>query len=85
MPGQRKRKRSQERQRGPSAAELGPGRWTVVFETTDEAAWRTEIRRRTADHEVRDPSRFRLDQFCGRTLLPSTYRLSVFVPDDGAR
>ncbi|MFI6082446.1 hypothetical protein ACIBBB_15970 [Streptomyces sp. NPDC051217] len=80
MPGQRKRGRSRERQRGPSDTELGPGRWAVVFETADEARWRTEVRRRIAEHEVKDPSMFRLDTFRGRSRLPTTYRLSVFVP-----
>ncbi|MEV8412160.1 hypothetical protein AB0P45_00890 [Streptomyces niveus] len=83
MPGQRKRKRGAERR--ASAAELGPGRWTVLYETTDEARWRTEARRLMAEHEVRDPSMFRLDTLCGRTVLPTTYRLSVFVPDAPGR
>ncbi|MEV0775803.1 hypothetical protein ACIBLA_29185 [Streptomyces sp. NPDC050433] len=84
MPGQRKRERGRERRRGSSEAEWGPGRWTVVFETADEARWRTEVRRRIAEHEVKDPSMFRLDTFCGRTRLPTTYRLSVFVQDGAA-
>ncbi|MEV8343328.1 hypothetical protein [Streptomyces niveus] len=83
MPGQRKRKRGAERR--ASAAELGPGRWTVVYETTDETQWRTRARRLIAEHEVRDPSMFRLDHLCGRTVLPTTYRLSVFVPDAPGR
>ncbi|MFD3482402.1 hypothetical protein [Streptomyces sp. NPDC058665] len=81
MPGQRRRRRSRERQRGPSEAELGPGRWAVVFETADEARWRAEVRRRIAEHEVKDLSMFRLDTLCGRSRVPTTYRLSVFVPD----
>ncbi|MFD4770157.1 hypothetical protein [Streptomyces niveus] len=85
MPGQRRRRRSLERQRGASAAELGPGRWTVVHETTDETQWRARARRLIAEHEVRDPSMFRLDHLCGRTALPTTYRLSVFVPDAPGR
>lgn len=79
MPGRRKR------ERGRAVAELGPGRWTVVYETTDETQWRAQVRRRIAEHEVTDPSMFRLDTLCGRTLLPTTYRLSVFVPDGAAR
>lgn len=79
MPGQRKR------ERGSVAAELGPGRWTVVYETTDETRWRTEVRRLMTEHEVKDPRKFRLDRLCGRTLLPTTYRLSVFVPDGTTR
>ncbi|MET9553057.1 hypothetical protein [Streptomyces sp. NPDC006645] len=82
MPGQRKRRRGVERR--SSAAELGPGRWTVLYETADEARWRAEVRRRIAAHEVKDPSMFRLDTLCGRTVLPTTYRLSVFVPDAAA-
>ncbi|MFE9293353.1 hypothetical protein [Streptomyces niveus] len=41
MPGQRGRRRSLKPQRRSSAAELGPGRWTVVYETTDGTQWRT--------------------------------------------
>lgn len=85
MPGQRRRRRSLEHQRGASADELGPGRWTVVYETTDGTQWRTRARRLIAEHEVRDPSMFRLDQLCGRTVLPTTYRPSVFVPDAPGR
>ncbi|MET7366413.1 hypothetical protein ABZS61_11375 [Streptomyces sp. NPDC005566] len=79
MPGQRKRKREAA---GRAAAESGrAGRWEVVFETQDEADWRAYVRRVRAGREV-DLSMLRLDTLCGRSVQPTTYRLSRFVPCD---
>ncbi|MFD9540109.1 hypothetical protein [Streptomyces sp. NPDC060022] len=79
MPGQRKRKREAARR---AAADPGPaGRWEVVFETQDEAEWRAYARRVRDWRETADPSTLRLDTLCGRSVQPTTYRLSRFVPD----
>lgn len=79
MPGQRKRKRKAA---GRAAVDPGSaGRWEVVFETQDEADWRAYVRRVRAGREV-DLSMLRLDTLCGRSVQPTTYRLSRFVPCD---
>ena len=87
MPGQRKRKRQQEAQRRRAAAayEGRDGRWEVVFSTQDEGEWgafRRGFRRGfMAEHPGIDPESVRVDMFCGRLVQPTTYRLSVFVPE----
>ncbi|CAM5627335.1 hypothetical protein AB0M94_23445 [Streptomyces xanthochromogenes] len=82
MPGQRKRKRQRERaarSRSPQA-----GRWEQVFSTQDEAELRAETQRLYAEGELTDPSMLRVDMLCGRLRSPTTYRLSLFVPDASA-
>ncbi|MFE3251801.1 hypothetical protein [Streptomyces sp. NPDC059209] len=85
MPGQRKRKRQQQR-RG-RGRENEAGRWMVVFETQDHAEWRTRLRELRANDNANaadepiDWESARIDTLCGRLTYPTTYRLSVFVPD----
>ncbi|WP_329035085.1 hypothetical protein OIE71_20500 [Streptomyces sp. NBC_01725] len=79
MPGQRKRKRERQargRDRGNEA-----GRWEVVFETQDQSEWRTRLRELRAADEPIDWDMARIDTLCGRLTYPTTYRLSLFVPD----
>ncbi|WP_262057148.1 hypothetical protein [Streptomyces sp. STR69] len=57
------------------------GGWEVVFETQDESAWRAYLRLLRAADEQIDWSAARMDTFCGRLTQPTTYRLSLFVPD----
>lgn len=78
MPGQRKRKR--EAARRAAADPRSAGRWEVVFETQDEAEWRAYARSVRDRRETADPSTLRLDTLCGRSVHPTTYRLSRFVP-----
>ncbi|AQU67020.1 hypothetical protein ABZ353_08325 [Streptomyces niveus] len=81
MPGQRKRKRQRQtrgRDRGNEA-----GRWEVVFETQDQSEWRTRLRELRAADDPIDWESARIDTLCGRLTYPTTYRLSVFVPDTG--
>ncbi|MBT2452220.1 hypothetical protein J7F03_35225 [Streptomyces sp. ISL-43] len=80
MPGQRKRKRSRERDHR-RAADLPPGRWEPLFSTEDYAAYGTYVRRLRAEGSVVDPARLRLDTLCGRLSQPTTYQVSVFVPE----
>jgi hypothetical protein len=83
VPGQKKRRdRAQEAQRrlerrtAPDA-----GRWVVQFETQDHAEWCGYLRRLRAGPERIDPELVRLDTFCGRDEHPTTYRMSLFVPN----
>ncbi|MCI3223351.1 hypothetical protein [Streptomyces sp. NP-1717] len=79
MPGQRKRKRQQQRR--ARGRENEAGRWMVVFETQDHSEWRTRLRELRAADEPIDWESARIDTLCGRLTYPTTYRLSVFVPD----
>lgn len=89
MPGQRKRKQRQQerRRRGPEA---GAGRWEVVFETEDESQWRAHLRDLRDLRDLRAGERridwemARIDTLCGRLTQPTTYRLSLFIPEPGA-
>lgn len=83
MPGQRKRKRQQrdEGQRDAARFAPGTGRWEVLFETQDASDWLTHIRRLRASDPRIDWTAVRMDTFCGRLVHPTTYRLSLFVPD----
>ena len=82
MPGQRKRKRQQEARRRAAAAYEGrDGRWEVVFSTQDEGEWAAFRRGFMAEHPGIDPESVRVDMLCGRLVQPTTYRLSVFVPE----
>lgn len=53
----------------------------MLFETQDEAEWRTRLRALRAGEERIDWAMTRVDTFCGRLKQPTTYRLSLFVPD----
>ncbi|WP_406195650.1 hypothetical protein OH807_07915 [Kitasatospora sp. NBC_01560] len=82
MPGQRKRKQRQQEAHRQAAARFAPGtgRWEVLFETQDESAWLAEVRRLRAGRTRIDWTAVRMDTFCGRSVQPTTYRLSLFVP-----
>ncbi|WP_030156720.1 hypothetical protein [Streptomyces sp. NRRL S-244] len=82
MPGQQKRKRSRERAHRRAAAV--PGHWEPLFSTQEHAEMKEYIHRLIADGEVTDPETLRIDQFCGRLTHPTSYRVSVFVPEDRA-
>ncbi|MET9886206.1 hypothetical protein ABZZ20_24345 [Streptomyces sp. NPDC006430] len=79
MPGQRKRKRSRER--AYRRAEDVPGRWEPLFSTQEQAEMKEYVRRLHAEGTVTDPSQLRFDTFCGRLVHPTSYRVSIFVPD----
>ncbi|WP_235033024.1 hypothetical protein [Streptomyces sp. WAC05374] len=79
MPGQRKRKRQQQSPVPGSEA----GRWSVLFETQDESEWHAHLRHLRSRPERVDWALTRVDTFCGRLARPTTYRLSLFVPDRG--
>ncbi|WP_406183286.1 hypothetical protein [Streptomyces sp. NBC_01006] len=79
MPGQQKRKRSRER--AHRRAKAVPGHWEPLFSTQEHAEMKEYIHRLIADGEVTDPETLRIDQFCGRLTHPTSYRVSVFVPD----
>ncbi|WP_051833402.1 hypothetical protein [Streptomyces katrae] len=81
MPGQQKRTRSRERGRRGAAAV--PGHWEPLFSTQVHAELKEYVRRLYAARTV-EPESLRIDQFCGRLTHPTSYRLSVFVPDESA-
>ena len=82
MPGQRKRRQRQDLvRRAASASTLESGSWKVLFETQEESEWRAHLRGlRAADGQI-DWAMTRIDTLCGRLSQPTTYRLSLFVPD----
>ncbi|RSS51663.1 hypothetical protein EF918_35505 [Streptomyces sp. WAC06614] len=84
VPGQRKRKRQQERERREWAERFGEGagRWEAVFSTQDPDAWKAELQRLRREEPSIEWDTVRMDVFCGRLEHPNTYRLSVFVPYD---
>ncbi|MFD3921087.1 hypothetical protein [Streptomyces sp. NPDC058595] len=79
MPGQRKRKRQQQRRGRARGNEAG--RWVVVFETQGQSEWWTRLRELRAAESPIDWESARIDTLCGRLTYPTTYRLSLFVPD----
>ncbi|GGW28810.1 hypothetical protein GCM10010503_00290 [Streptomyces lucensis JCM 4490] len=81
MPGQRKRRRQQRNELQRAAARFAPdaGRWEVLFETQDEAAWHAHVRRLRAPDMKIDWTAMRVDRLCGRLTQPTTFRLSLFV------
>lgn len=83
VPGQRKRKRRKREAWRRFAARTAPdaGHWEVVFETQDESRWLTYVRALRTGEESVDLETARVDTLCGRLSQPTTYRLSVFVPD----
>ncbi len=53
----------------------------MLFETQEESEWRAHLRGlRAAGGEI-DWAMTRIDTLCGRSSRPTTYRLSLFVPD----
>ncbi|MEW1776698.1 hypothetical protein [Streptomyces sp. NPDC086777] len=83
MPEQHKRRRQHRDERQRAADRFAPeaGRWEVLFETQDAPEWREHMRRLRASDTRIDWSATRVDTFCGRLTQPTTYRLSLFVPD----
>ncbi|MFE6845963.1 hypothetical protein [Streptomyces sp. NPDC057686] len=81
MPGQQKRKRSRERAHRRATAV--PGHWEPLFSTQVHAEMKEYIRRLYAEREIA-PECVRIDQFCGRNTHPTSYRVSIFVPDGSA-
>ncbi|RDI29615.1 hypothetical protein DFR72_10532 [Lentzea flaviverrucosa] len=88
VPGQKKRKNREAEASRRLAARTAPGtgRWVVHFETQDHAEYREYVRRLRAVPEQAGLTRAdlevaRLDALCGREVHPTTYRLSVFVPN----
>lgn len=79
MPGQRKRRRSRERAHLRLADT--PGRWEPLFSTDDRAELKAHVRHLRAEGTVTDLSRMRTDMACGRLVVPTTYRVSLFVPE----
>ncbi|MFJ8039265.1 hypothetical protein ACIRBX_01970 [Kitasatospora sp. NPDC096147] len=85
MPGQRKRRRKQQEERQRRAAEWDArpsGRWEVLLSTQDPEEQTAFLRDLLTARPELDPSELRGDMFCGRGVFPTTYQLSVFVPDD---
>ncbi|MEU8838888.1 hypothetical protein AB0D97_07095 [Streptomyces roseus] len=78
MPGQQKRKRSRERAHRRAAAV--PGHWEPLLSTQVHAEMKEYVRRLYAEREIA-PECIRIDQFCGRLTHPTSYRVSVFVPE----
>lgn len=58
-----------------------PGRWEPLFSTTEQSELREYFRRLLSEGTVTDPSQIRIDTNCGRLSHPSTYQLSLFVPE----
>ncbi|MEV6577369.1 hypothetical protein AB0M92_04280 [Streptomyces sp. NPDC051582] len=81
MPGQQKRKRSRERAHRRAAAVRG--HWEPLFSTQVHAEMKEYVGRLCAEREL-DPECVRIDQFCGRLTHPTSYRVSVFVPEGPA-
>lgn len=82
MPGQRKRRQRQDQgRRAGGASTLEGGRWEVLFETQEESEWRAHLRGLRAAGGQIDWAMTRIDTLCGRLSQPTTYRLSLFVPD----
>ncbi len=53
----------------------------MLFETRDASEHRAYIRRLRAEGSGIDWSAVRVDTLCGRLKQPTTYRLSLFVPN----
>ncbi|MFF3861798.1 hypothetical protein [Streptomyces sp. NPDC002209] len=81
MPGQQKRKRSRERAHRRAAAV--PGHWEPLFSTQVHAEMKEYIRHLYTEREIA-PECVRIDQFCGRLTHPTTYQVSIFVPEGSA-
>lgn len=83
MPGQRKRNRQAREGRQRASAALAAGwRWEVICETEDSDQLRARLRSLQDERPDTDPSRVRIDTLCGRLKHPTTYRLSVLVPQE---
>ncbi|MFB7979944.1 hypothetical protein [Streptomyces vinaceus] len=81
MPGQQKRKRSRERAHRRATAVRG--HWEPLFSTREHGEVKEYVRRLATERGI-SPECVRIDQFCGRTVHPTSYRVSVFVPEASA-
>lgn len=81
MPGQRKRKQKQRRDWERSRPDRVPGHWEPLFSTQVHSELKEFTRRLHEEGTVTDPAQLRIDMFCGRLTHPSSYRVSVYVPD----
>lgn len=55
----------------------------MLFETQDASERHAYVRRLRAEGSRIDWSAVRMDTLCGRLKQPTTYRLSLFVPNSG--
>ncbi|MFE2879406.1 hypothetical protein ACFXG6_17225 [Streptomyces roseus] len=78
MPGQHKRKRSRERAHRRAAAVRG--HWEPLFSTQEQGEMKEYVRGLATERGI-SPECVRIDQFCGRLTHPTSYRVSVFVPE----
>ncbi|MFD3972445.1 hypothetical protein [Streptomyces cyaneofuscatus] len=71
----------------PPAGRFAPeaGHWSVLFETQDASEHRAYVRRLRAEGPGIDWSAVRMETLCGRLKQPTTYRLSLFVPNSWPR
>ncbi|WP_236710614.1 hypothetical protein [Streptomyces sp. 150FB] len=53
----------------------------MLFETQEESEYRAHLRGLRAAGGQIDWAMTRIDMLCGRLSQPTTYRLSLFVPD----
>lgn len=53
----------------------------MLFSTQDESEWHAYLRRLRASDTQIDWTATRVDMLCGRLIHPTTYRLSLFVPN----
>lgn len=81
MPGRRRRREREARRAEARTAREARSRWEVLFETTDEADWHAYHRRGRGKPVGLSEEDLRVDVLCGRGAHPTTYRLSVLVPD----
>ncbi|MFJ7272596.1 hypothetical protein ACIQV3_39205 [Streptomyces sp. NPDC099050] len=84
MPRQRKRARARSRIRATQRTADARGRWEPMFSTTEQSEVRAYVGRLRADGTFTDPSQLRIDLLCGRLVHPSTYQVSLFVPEESA-
>ncbi|MFB8395403.1 hypothetical protein [Streptomyces yangpuensis] len=84
MPGQRRRKQRQRRHHERHRPENVPGRWEPLFESQEHAELRDFLRRLRTEGTAIDPAHIRIDTLCGRAARPTTYQVSVYVPDTSA-
>ncbi|MFE1831102.1 hypothetical protein [Streptomyces yangpuensis] len=84
MPGQRRRKERRRRHDERHRPENVPGHWEPVFASQEDAELRDFLRRLRSEGTVTDATHIRIDTFCGRLIHPTTYRVSVYVPDASA-
>ncbi|MFD7629715.1 hypothetical protein ACFV7Q_27445 [Streptomyces sp. NPDC059851] len=84
MPGQRKRKRKHAGEHARNQPTV-PGRWQPIFSTQAHAELKAEITRLHETGTVTHAWELRCDMFCGRLEHPTTYQLSIFIPENTGR